>query len=310
MKVPPFRNEQMQNAYAVAEKASRVDFPVLINGETGVGKELIAKYIYEKMARSENGRFVSLNCSAIPENLIESELFGYVKGAFTGANKDKIGFVKLGNGGVLFLDEIGEISLHLQNKLLRVLENGEFVPVGSVEVEKSKFRLICATNADLKDKVKKGEFRIDLYHRINVITINIPPLRERLDEIPFHIQNLLDELGFAGFKVSLDVMDAFLRYPWPGNIRELRNVMEAAIAMMDEHETLIGMRHLPMDRFGEDGLCFSGGDGMSLKEREQFFRETLIRHAIDLCDNDYKKVMQMLKTSKDVIYRALAGRQS
>ena len=307
MKAIPLKNEQMQNAYAIAEKAARVDFPVLINGETGVGKEFIAKYIYEKIPRSEKSKFISLNCSAIPENLIESELFGYVKGAFTGATKDKIGFIKIGDGGVLFLDEIGEMSLYLQNKLLRVLENGEFVPVGSVVVEKSNFRLICATNADLKEKVKRGEFRIDLYHRINVITIKIPPLRERLDEIPYLIQYVLDDLGFPNYKVSLDVMDLLLRYPWPGNIRELRNVTESAFAMMDDHETLIRIHHLPADRFGEDEHFLPGRNGTSLKERERLFRETLIRHAIDMCGNDYKKVMQILKTSKDVIYRALAS---
>jgi transcriptional regulator with PAS, ATPase and Fis domain len=213
-----------------------------------VGKEITARFIHENSNRSSGGQFLTLNCAAIPDNLVESELFGYEKGVFTGATKNKPGLFKMADGGTLFLDEICEMSLEMQNKLLRVLEYGEFHALGSVEKKKSSFILICATNADLKKMVRNNRFRVDLFHRINVITINIPALRERTDEIPELIHYFLDQLGYGNYELSLEAMDILLNYYWPGNIHELRNVIESAIAMMEDHEKIIGVEHLPMDK--------------------------------------------------------------
>jgi two-component system NtrC family response regulator len=302
------KTDVMKRAYLMAEKAARVDFPVLIYGETGVGKEIMARYIHRKSQRSQNGRFMTLNCAVIPDNLIESELFGHEKGAFTGATHEKTGLFKMADKGTLFLDEIAEMSLSMQNKLLRVLEYGEFMSLGSVEVERSDFRLICATNTDLKDFIRANRFRIDLFHRINVITIKIPPLRERIEAIPDLVKFLLEKLGYGDYKVSLNVMDTFLSYYWPGNIRELRNVIESAIAMMEVDEKTIRTEHLPLDRFADHVDSFE--QDHSLRAREQRYRQKLIEYAMMIYDGDYKKVMKALQVSKDVIYRSLAETRS
>lgn len=300
-----FQNEGMRRAFYIASKAAKVNFPVLIIGETGVGKEVLARYIHEQSERSKTGAFVSLNCTAIPDNLIESELFGYVKGAFTGASQNKTGLLKLADGGTLFLDEIGDMSLDMQIKLLRVLENGEYFSIGSIKINHSNFRLISATNKDLLCMIRKGEFRLDLFHRINVITIKIPPLRERLDEIPFLVNYFLRELNREDVILSPDVMDLFLSYEWPGNIRELRNVLESAIAMLEDGERVIELRHLPLERLNGFENSYKK-PSLSLKEREKRYRRMLIKHTMDYFNGDYKKVMESLQTSKDVIYRALA----
>ena len=302
---PVVKNEAMKNVYKIASKASKVDFPVLIQGETGVGKEVLANYIHQNSVWGEKGNFVSLNCAAIQDNLIESELFGHVKGSFTGADKNKTGLIKIADKGTLFLDEIGEMSLDMQKKLLRVLESGEFFPVGSVNVEKSNFRLISATNLNLKKRVSLNNFRVDLYHRINVITIRIPPIKERVDEIPQFTYHFLNLFGCPKEKLSIEVMDAFLNYPWPGNIRELRNVIASAIAMLDESDDYITLDHLPADRFGELKVSNNTRERMTLKEREINYRRSIIKYAMDFYKGDYKKVMTNLKVSKDIIYRSL-----
>lgn len=310
MGIPVIKNNEMKQVYKLASKASKVDFPVLIFGETGVGKDVLARFIHDNSERSINGKFVSLNCAAIQDNLVESELFGFVKGAFTGAGRNKMGLVKIADGGTLFLDEIGEMSLDMQKKLLRVIEYKEYFPVGSVKVEKSDFRLICATNIDLKSMVNKGKFRVDLYHRINVINIKIPALKERIDEIADFVEYFLEELDFGHYKVSMEVMDMFLGYTWPGNIRELRNVLESAIALIDDGEEIIKVEHLPIDRFGNNGYMLSYNQNMRLKDRERCFRETLIRHALEYYKGDYKKVMELFGISKDMIYRTIGGKSS
>lgn len=308
MATSAIKHSPIHTAYQLAEKAARVDFPVLIQGETGVGKEVLARYIHQRSAGVRRGKFVSLNCSAIPDSLVESELFGFVKGAFTGASRKKVGLFKMADGGTLFLDEIGDISPDIQVKLLRVVEYREYFPLGAVNVEHSNFRLIAATNVNLKDLVRQGRFRMDLYHRINVITIQIPPLRERLDEIPDLARAILKELEVPGYSISLEVLDFFLRYHWPGNIRELKNVLQYAVAMMEAGETVIDLHHLPLERMdGMLPLTGLAGSSLTLKERERRFRAALIRHALLENGGDYKKVMQQLNISKDMIYRSLNG---
>jgi DNA-binding NtrC family response regulator len=219
---------------------------VLLLGETGTGKELFARVIHHNSSRREMP-FVPINCSAIPENLLESELFGHVKGAFTGAVAAKKGLLEEADGGTVFLDEIGDIPPYFQVKLLRVLEDQELRPVGSTKSKKIDFRFITATNRDLQDAVKAGDFREDLYYRINVITIKLPPLRDRREDIPLLLNHYLEkyahEIGRRGKRFSPEALSLLVGYNWPGNIRELQNVIERAVLISEGDE--ICEEHLP-----------------------------------------------------------------
>lgn len=219
------------------EKIAPYDIPVLIYGESGTGKELIAKAIHNNSLR-KNKPFVAINCGSLPPTLMESELFGHKKGAFTGANEDKKGLIELADGGTLFLDEVGTIPLEVQKTLLRFLQEKEFRRVGDTKIYKVDVRIISATNADLKIAVSKNEFREDLYYRLNGFLIQVPPLRERIEDIPLlcahfiSLQNKRFNLNCLGFKP--EAMEALKSYSWPGNIRQLKNVIEAAMAISDE----------------------------------------------------------------------------
>jgi PAS domain S-box-containing protein len=207
---------------------------ILIEGETGTGKEVTARTIHRLSPQAE-GPFVALNCGALPDTLLESELFGYKKGAFTGADRDKIGRFKQADGGTLFLDEIGEISPAMQVKLLRVLQEGVYESLGSTKSERSRARIICATNRNLKQLVEEGRFRRDLFYRINVITLSLPPLRNRREDIPdlaeYFLRKYRIKMGKTIQGFSEDAYAAFYTYPWPGNIRELENVVERAVVL-------------------------------------------------------------------------------
>lgn len=216
-------SEPMRTLYMQIEKAAQSSGNVLILGETGTGKELCAKTIHELSGRK--GAFVPVNCGAIPDQLMESEFFGHTKGAFTGAVSNQDGFIKAAHNGTLFLDEIGELSLHLQVKLLRTLESKQFTPVGSNTPQKSTFRLITATHQDLAQMVKEKTMRSDLYYRINVLAVSMPPLRERDGDIPLLIAAYMKENDIVE-NVPLSVRIAMEHHSWPGNIRELRNFME------------------------------------------------------------------------------------
>lgn len=224
----------MQQVKAMIEAVARVPSTALIIGETGTGKELIARAIHERSPES-HGPFQVVDCTTFSEGTVESELFGHVRGAFTGAVADKQGLIELGSGGTLFLDEIGDLPLPLQAKLLRVLEEGEVRAVGSTQQKKINVRFVAATNQDLAEKVKRNEFRKDLFFRLNVMTIQVPPLRERTEDIPpltrHFIARYAKEFGKAVDDVHPSALTDLLAYPWPGNVRELRNVIERAVML-------------------------------------------------------------------------------
>lgn len=222
----------MKELFSIAKVIAPTDSTVLITGESGTGKEMLAQFIMFNSPRAE-GSFVPVNCGAIPENLWESEFFGHVKGAFTGAINARKGRLKLADGGTLFLDEVAEMPIHMQVKFLRVLQEKSFEPVGAVKSESSDFRVIAATNKNLEDEVAKGTFREDLYYRLNVIPLHIPPLRERREDIPklaaYFMERFNREKGCHVEGISETAMEIMLGYVWPGNIRELENIIERTV---------------------------------------------------------------------------------
>jgi len=231
-------DEKTQEILEILEKVATKNISILLLGESGVGKEEFAKFIHQKSGRK--GEFIAINMSAIPENLIESELFGYVKGAFTDATTDKKGLFELANGGSLFLDEIGEMPYHLQAKLLRVLQEREFYPLGATKPIKIDIRIISATNQNIEEMIKTSKFREDLYYRLATIPVYIPPLRERKkDIIPIAenvLKNSLKEFNIKEKILSKEAKKALLEYKWPGNIRELINVIKRAVILSEDKE--------------------------------------------------------------------------
>jgi transcriptional regulator with GAF, ATPase, and Fis domain len=223
-------SEGMTSVFDIVDRVARTSSTVLLNGESGTGKELVARAIHSRSARSQ-GRFVSINCGALPETLLESELFGHVKGSFTGAIRDKRGLFVVAEGGTFFLDEVSETSPAIQVKLLRVLQEREVVPVGGTKPTQVDVRVIAATNADLERSIREGKFRADLYYRLNVIPIRIPPLRERRDDIPLLVGHFLERFTSGAKTVSDDAMEVLVGYDWPGNVRELENVIERAVIL-------------------------------------------------------------------------------
>jgi transcriptional regulator with PAS, ATPase and Fis domain len=226
----------MEQIINQAKKIADFSSTVLLHGESGVGKEVIAQAIHQLGNRSSKP-FLKLNCGAIPENLLESELFGYIKGAFTGADQNKDGYFKQADEGVLFLDEIGEMPLHLQVKLLRVLQEQEVIPVGSTKPIKVNVQIIAATNKRLEKMVEERTFREDLYYRLNVIPLNIPPLRERVEDISllaFHFLQQLNEKYNKSFHLTPDAINVLEFYFWPGNVRELQNIIERLVVSAED----------------------------------------------------------------------------
>ncbi|MDX1673204.1 MAG: sigma-54 dependent transcriptional regulator [Longimicrobiales bacterium] len=226
----------------LAETVAPTDSTVLITGESGTGKEVLARYIHTLSERGE-GPFVTVNCGALPENLLESELFGHVKGAFTGAVRDKDGLLVAARRGTFFLDEIGEMSPALQVKLLRALQEREVVPVGSTQPVAIDVRFIAATNRDLEEEMRRGTFRSDLYYRLNVISLHMPTLDDRKDDIPLLTDHFLEQLGDGHLDITDDAVDRLRGYDWPGNVRELENALERAAVLADGGT--IDVEHLP-----------------------------------------------------------------
>jgi two-component system response regulator HydG len=226
---PTGKNRAFLDVLKLAETVAPTESTVLITGESGSGKEVLARYLHGLSGRAES-HFFSVNCGALPEGLLESELFGHVKGAFTGAIKDKVGLFEAANGGTLFLDEIGEMSPATQVRLLRALQEREVIPVGSTEVRQVDVRIMAATNSDLNEEIRRGAFRSDVYYRLNVIALHLPPLRERRDDVPLLARRFLDSLAEReGEKILADeALEALCAYDWPGNVRELENALERA----------------------------------------------------------------------------------
>lgn len=269
------QSQPLLDAIAVAKKVAATDATVLLLGETGTGKEVFAQAIHNNSNRSSHS-FQALNCSALSRDILESELFGYKAGAFTGAQKDKRGLIEEADGGTLFLDEIGDMPVDLQTKLLRVLENHSFIKVGDTQSLTVNVRIIAATNRDLASDVKEGRFREDLFYRLNTFIISLPPLRERKKDIPvladFFLKQFAHKTNMGVCGMRKDFTDQLLKHDWKGNIRELKNIMERAVILAEQTELTI--KDLPLDLQME----FSGADGFELALAEKKHIQKVLRH--------------------------------
>jgi DNA-binding NtrC family response regulator len=296
-------SEPMQRVFSVMEKVIPSKSNILITGDSGTGKGLVAQAIHEAGPRRDKP-FICINCGAIPENLLESELFGHKKGSFTSAVDDKKGLITMAHGGTLFLDEVGELPAALQVKLLHVIQTRELTPVGDTRVITVDVRIIAATNADLMQRVKEGRFREDLYYRLNVIEINMPALRERSDDIPVLIKHYLDvfakEAGKNLKDIDYEAMQALLAYDWPGNIRELRNTMERAVVLADGD--LITIHDLP-DKFRT--LDVEGVSTSSLRQALDNFEREYIKRSLTENKGNKETAANKLGIDLATLYRKL-----
>ncbi|MHC4551492.1 MAG: sigma-54-dependent transcriptional regulator [Planctomycetota bacterium] len=292
----------MQRVFGMIERITNADCNVLITGESGTGKEVVARAIHTQSNRNEKP-FVPINCASIPENLLESELFGHVKGAFTGAIADKTGLIETAHGGTLFLDEIGDMPILLQAKLLRVLQDRKVQKVGSTTLTSVDVRIIAATNQKLKEKIKEMAFREDLYYRLNVIELMLPPLRERGNDIDLLSRHFLkhfsDRLNKSAQGFSPAARKALDRYPWPGNVRELENAVERAITLCQSD--VIELQDLPDSLQQHMELAdYSSGP---LDERIARFEQQCIRKTLEKCSYDFNEAATQLGVSLATLYR-------
>jgi PAS domain S-box-containing protein len=294
------KSEKIQNIYSLIELLSDVSTTVLITGESGTGKELVADAIHYRGNRT-NKPMVKVNCSALSENLLESELFGHVKGAFTGAINDKTGRFQKADGGTIFLDEIGDISPRIQVRLLRVLQETEFERVGDSTPIRVDIRVITATNQDLFKKVKLGKFREDLYYRLKVMEIFLPPLRERQEDIPLLVDHFLKKFNKKFNKaivaISDNIQKMFMNYPWTGNIRELEHTLEHAFILC--HQSSIGIEHLPPN------FKSYKGNGISFPEDSKSDEPDALLSALKKTDWNKSKAARLLGISRRTIYRKI-----
>jgi len=302
------RNPRMLEIFSLIGKVCEYKTTVLILGESGTGKELIARAVHYGSRRSK-AQFVAVNCGAIPHSLLESELFGHVKGAFTDATTDKAGLFEQADGGTLFLDEIGEMPLPLQVKLLRVLQEEEIRPVGSATVKKVDVRVISATSKELEQEVAAGRFREDLYFRLNVFAINLPPLRERSEDIPLLVEHFLTKYGERFGKGDVRLADDALRilvgYPWPGNVRELENCIERGVLICEDG--LLDVASLP-DKLRErrGGAAVAGvlPDSLSIRKAEELLERELIRRALEKTGGNRTHAAVLLEIShRSLLYK-------
>jgi len=299
-------SKAMKTVRDLIQRAAPTDSTVIIQGESGVGKELIARALHYGSPRSGKP-FIAVNCGALTETLLESELFGHSKGSFTGAVADKIGLVEVANTGTLFLDEVSEMSPQLQVKVLRLLEEKEFKPVGSVATKRVDVRFITATNKDLEVAIQRNEFRKDLFYRLNVIPIHIPPLRERRDDIPilaeFFLNKYSKDMKRHGKKFAPEVKDAMMRHPWPGNIRELENAVQRSIALSDgdiitAKDLLETAAPTPDLRSVAAATARAIGDeGLDLDATMTDIEMGYLKRALDMTGGNYTKAAQLLKMS-------------
>jgi len=292
------KSEKMQSVYNLLKILANQTTTVLITGESGTGKEMAARALHYGGTRAK-GPFVTVNCSALAESLLESELFGHVKGAFTGAERDKIGRFEAADGGTILLDEIGEISHSIQLKLLRVLQEKEFDRVGESKPRKADVRVLASTNRNLKEAIRTGKFREDLYYRLNVIEVHIPPLRERYEDIPFLINHFCEvfqksyEKKISG--VSDEVLQAFMNYAWPGNIRELEHAIERAFVL--SREQTIQLEHIPVEIANHTLITIRTVDNRIGDDPEA------IRSALEKTDWNISKAARLLGVSRWTMYR-------
>ncbi len=267
-------SKEMEKVFEVIRKVADTEAAVLITGESGTGKELVARSIHANSSRRE-APFVAINCAAIPRDLLESELFGHVKGAFTGAIRDKTGKFQLAEGGTLFLDEVGDLPVELQPKLLRALQEKEVEPVGGTKVQKLDVRIVSATNLDIDKAISDGSFREDLYYRLSVIPMHLPPLRERRKDIPLLIRYFCAKHGSDKVTIDKDALETLVMYHWPGNVRELENTVERLLIM--RNSDVIGLDELP-EKFLVNGA--SGSSIINLPDAgyslEQLEREVVV----------------------------------
>lgn len=293
------RSKVMRDVFALAEKVARYNTTVLIRGESGTGKELVARAIHFNGIRHKKA-LIPVNCGGIPENLLESEFFGYRKGAFTGAEKDRKGLFEEASGGTLFLDEVSELPLTLQVKLLRVLQENEIRPVGDSRTRKIDVRVIAATSRDLAEEVAAGNFRQDLFYRLNVLTINLPPLRDRTEDIPLLCRHFIDRfnttLGKEIQDISPDAMKRLLQHRWPGNVRELENVIERAMVLTDK--TVLDEESLPPECLSAAGTDAQDPfEGYSLKEAQRILERRLIAKALEKTGGNRTQAGRLLEIS-------------
>jgi two-component system response regulator AtoC len=294
------KSKGMQDVFKFAQKVAVHPTTVLVTGESGTGKELIARGIHNFSPRSEKS-FIAVNCGGVPENLLESEFFGYKKGAFTGADRDKKGLFTEADKGTLFLDEIGELPLSMQVKLLRVLQEKEIRPVGAAKPRKVDVRVVAATARQLTEEVQAGRFREDLFYRLNVVNIEIPPLRERTEDISYLCRHFLDkftellDVDIQG--ISPAAMNLLLQHSWPGNVRELENVLERAVILADKK--MILPENLPPE-FGtklQSRRLDDFFEGFSIKSARKIMEKSLIGRALQATGGNKSKAAELLELS-------------
>jgi len=294
------KSKGMVAVFKIAEKVAQYDTTVLICGASGTGKELIAQGIHFAGKRAKNP-LVPVNCGGIPENLLESELFGYKKGAFTGADSDRKGLFDEADRGTIFLDEIGELPLSLQVKLLRVLQENEIRPVGDSKTKKIDVRIIAATSKNLEDEVKNGTFREDLFFRLNVMPIQLPPLKDRPEDIPILSQHFINRFNISLEKnikgITPAAMSILLKYHWPGNVRELGNVIERAVVLAEE--AILAPQNFPLDlgESQEREKVEDFFDGHSLKAAQKILEKRLIIKALEATNGNRTKAARILEIS-------------
>ena len=301
------KSPAIRQLFTLIEKAAQTDITVLIFGESGTGKELVARAIHEKSRRAD-ASLVAIDCAVLPDTLVESELFGYEKGAFTGAVGRKMGRFEAANSGTLFLDEIGNLPLAVQQKLLRFLEERSIERLGGKDTLKVDVRLITATNVSLEEAIKAKKFRDDLYYRLNVFSITIPPLRERRDDVPMLVEHFVErfsrEQHKSKLKVSPKALEALARHEWPGNVRELRNVMERAVLLADKEVT---MEHLPSSFQRVGGATFPSKDGLLGVGRKASAEaeRTLLMKTLDQLRWNKTRVAKYLKIDYKTLYNKM-----
>ncbi|OEU82040.1 MAG: sigma-54-dependent Fis family transcriptional regulator, partial [Desulfobacterales bacterium S5133MH4] len=294
------KSEEMQKLYSLIEDLCNVQTTVLVTGESGTGKELVADALHYGGVRS-NRPLVKVNCSALSENLLESELFGHVKGAFTGAVQDKVGRFQRADGGTIFLDEIGDISPSIQLRLLRVIAEKEFERVGDSTSIKVDVRIVAATNQDLRKKARRGEYREDLYYRLRVVEVALPPLRERREDLPLLVDHFIENFNKQFTKkivaVSADVMKLFMNYPWPGNVREIEHSLEHAFVLC--RQSIIGVNDLPPEfkDIAETKTSFLANE---MEDDTQ-----AILQALEKTDWNKAKAARLLGISRQTLYRKI-----